>query len=469
VNKTVAHTLVEKLFKAPTYCQVCHGFILGIGKKSCVCSVCFFTCHKKCADAAPHTCVDKSDGDLVPEAEPELKKLNIEGKNADLSAYYKQGDPYDVYKKKDKLGEGGGGVVYEVTHKKEKTSWALKELAKDSYDLYLLEREILLMRDLSHPGLIALKEAFMGDKVIYLVLELVRGGELFDRIIANEYFREKDASFVSKQLLEALAYMHDRGCAHRDIKAENVLLVSADKQNYQVKLADFGLANALGEATKFQSCVGTTDYMAPEMLESIRYGFGVDVWSLGVLTYIMLCGYPPFYGQTENDRVEKILSGKYDFEDEVWDSVTSSAKNFIAHLLVQQPTARYSAKQALTHPWITQAALEQTEDRALPSLANLAKHVQTQQGDASTAPAKAKPTTTTTTNAAAAPAAPAPAAAGAAAGAAPAAAPSAAEESKKKKKKSKSGESKSKTHTDDGDAGEKKKKKKSKEGAGETK
>jgi serine/threonine protein kinase len=183
----------------------------------------------------------------------------------------------------------------------------------------------------------------------------------------------------------------------------------------------------------------------------------------------MLCGYPPFYGQTENDRVEKILSGKYDFEDEVWDSVTSSAKNFIAHLLVQQPTARYSAKQALTHPWITQAALEQTEDRALPSLANLAKHVQTQQGDASTAPAKAKPTTTTTTNAAAAPAAPAPAAAGAAAGAAPAAAPSAAEESKKKKKKSKSGESKSKTHTDDGDAGEKKKKKKSKEGAGETK
>jgi calcium/calmodulin-dependent protein kinase I len=375
----------------------------------------------------------------------------------EVQSYYKRGDPYDIYKKKDKLGEGGGGVVYEVTHKKEKTSWALKELAKDSYDLYLLEREILIMKDLSHPGLIGLKEAFMGDKVIYLVLELVRGGELFDRIIANEFFREKDASFVSKQLLEALSYMHDRGCAHRDIKAENVLLVSADKHDYHVKLADFGLANALGEATKFQSCVGTTDYMAPEMLESIRYGFGVDIWSAGVLTYIMLCGYPPFYGQTENDRVEKILSGKYDFEDAVWESVTSSAKNFIAHMLVQQPTARYSAKQALAHPWITQAALEKTEDRALPSLANLAKHVQTQQGDASAAPAasnkaaSAAPAASTST-AASAPAAAAPAAA-------PAAAASGDEESRKKKKKKKSSD-KEKTHSESGTS-EKKKKKKS--------
>ena len=144
----------------------------------------------------------------------------------------------------------------------------MKELAKDSYDLELLEREILIMKDLKHEGLIGLKEAFMGDKCIYLVLDLVRGGELFDRIIEKEYMSEKEASEITKQLLEALAYMHARGCAHRDIKAENVLLVAPDSN--KVKIADFGLSNALGEATKFQSCVGTTDYMAPGAFRLFR-------------------------------------------------------------------------------------------------------------------------------------------------------------------------------------------------------
>jgi len=247
-----------------------------------------------------------------------------------------------------------------------------------------------------------LKEAYMGAQTISLVLDLVRGGELFERIIKNEFFNEKDASEVTRQLLEALKYMHERGCAHRDIKAENVLLV--DKTGYAVKIADFGLSNALGEASRFQSCVGTTDYMAPEMLEGAKYGFGVDVWGVGVLAYIMLCGYPPFYGKTENERVEKILSGHFEFADEVWDTVSESAKNFICHLLVMQPQARYTAAQALKHPWITKASLAELDNRALPSLANLPKmKTLPKSAAAAAAPAAAvkaaAPAATTTTSA----------------------------------------------------------------------
>ena len=265
--------------------------------------------------------------------------------------------------------------MYRVEEKETGRQFALKSLPKDSYDLYLLEREVLIMKDLAHESLVQLHAAFQDKQRIYLVLDLVEGGELFDLIIAKEFFAERDAGRIVRQLLSAIEYMHERGCAHRDIKAENVLCVDAHAS--QVKLADFGLANALGDATKFQSCVGTTDYMAPEMLEGVRYSFEVDMWSIGVLTFILLCGYPPFYGRTEAARVDLILSGRYSFDDEVWHSVSDAAKHFISHLLVPQPHARYSARQALAHPWITGDASGAAEaDRALPSMAGaLASYV----------------------------------------------------------------------------------------------
>jgi serine/threonine protein kinase len=311
--------------------------------------------HKKCAEKVKADCIKSSADEIEPEDAPAtVAWMDIAKEN--IQTYYKKGSPYDFYEKKEKLGEGGGGAVYKVVCKADGAIWALKEIRKDSYDLPLLEREILVMKDLNHSGLVTMKEAFQDAVNIYLVLDLVKGGELFDRIIEQESFSEEDAAKITAQLLGALDYMHSKGCAHRDIKAENVLCV--DKTGTEVKLADFGLANALGEATKFQSCVGTTDYMAPEMLESLKYSFGVDVWSLGVLTYIMLSGYPPFYGKTENDKVEKILTAKFDFNHAVWDDVSDSAKNFICRCLALQPKQRWSVKELLKHPWITGVARE---------------------------------------------------------------------------------------------------------------
>ncbi len=342
----------------------------GLKKTGLRCEHCYVAVHKKCAEKLGSDCVKSSSDDIEPEEAPaEVAWMDIA--KTDIQTYYKKGSPYDFYEKKEKLGEGGGGAVYKVVCKADKAIWALKEIRKDSYDLPLLEREILVMKDLHHPGLVTMKEAFQDSVNIYLVLDLVKGGELFDRIIEQESFSEEDAAKITAQLLSALEYMHGKGCAHRDIKAENVLCV--DKTGTQVKLADFGLANALGEATKFQSCVGTTDYMAPEMLESLKYSFGVDVWSLGVLTYIMLSGYPPFYGKTENDKVEKILTAKFDFNHAVWDDVSDSAKNFICRCLSLQPKQRWTVKQLLQHPWITGVARDgeaKTDGKVLAPLSS---------------------------------------------------------------------------------------------------
>lgn len=151
-----------------------------------------------------------------------------------------------------------------------------------------------------HVGLTKLLCAYKDEKFIYLIMDYVAGGELFDKIAELESFDEQDAADVTRQLLQALNYLHERGCAHRDIKAENILLV--DKDGTQVKIADFGLANTLGNQSKFMSFVGTTPYMAPEVLSGASYGCGVDMWSLGVLTFVMLAGFMPFSGKTEVRR-----------------------------------------------------------------------------------------------------------------------------------------------------------------------
>lgn len=216
-------------------------------------------------------------------------------------------------------------------------------------DLNLLQREIDIMSKLKHKNIIQLVEVFDEPDSINLILELVTGGELFDQIVSRGSYSERDAAAICKQILEAVHYMHSNGIAHRDLKPENLLVSGAD--NDQIKVTDFGLSKDFGESTLSTSC-GTPDYVAPEVLRGAPYDNSVDIWSIGVITYILLCGFPPFYGNSDQEIFEKILKAEYDFPADSWDPVSDDAKDFIKGILILNAAKRPTAAEALQHPWM---------------------------------------------------------------------------------------------------------------------
>jgi len=209
------------------------------------------------------------------------------------------------------------------------------------------------MTKLHHKNIIALEEVFEEDETIYLVLELVTGGELFDQIVSRGTYSERDAANVVRQILEAVAYMHDNGIAHRDLKPENLLCSGPDSNI--IKVTDFGLSKDFGKASLKTSC-GTPDYVAPEVLKGNAYDNSVDIWSVGVICYILLCGFPPFYGNTDQQIFEKIMKANYDFPSPDWDDITEDAKEFIQAILVLEPHERPTALECLQAPWIVSQA-----------------------------------------------------------------------------------------------------------------
>uniref|UniRef100_A0A6B2LC64 Protein kinase domain-containing protein n=1 Tax=Arcella intermedia TaxID=1963864 RepID=A0A6B2LC64_9EUKA len=233
--------------------------------------------------------------------------------------------------------------------------FAIKIIEKNQAEeeLQLLQREIDIMQKLDHKNIISLEEVFDEKDTIYLVMELVSGGELFDQIVSRGTYSEADAANIIRQILEAVDYMHANGIAHRDLKPEN-LLCSGD-QNNTIKVTDFGLSKDFGSASLRTSC-GTPDYVAPEVLKGNPYDNSVDIWSIGVITYILLCGFPPFYGNTDQQIFEKILKVDYDFPSPDWDNISAEAKQFIKTILVGEPGKRPSASEALEHPWIKHLA-----------------------------------------------------------------------------------------------------------------
>jgi len=182
-------------------------------------------------------------------------------------------------------------------------------------------------------------------------MELVIGKELFDKIVEKGQYSEKDASNIVRQIVSAVEYLHQNGIAHRDLKPEN-LLSAGDDENEVIKIADFGFSKQFGEEKLVTSC-GSPGYVAPEVLTSESYDKSVDMWSVGVIIYILLCGYPPFYADNAPALFKKIMDVKYDFEDPSWDDVSEAAKNLIRHLLVKDPSKRYTAKQCLNDPWVS--------------------------------------------------------------------------------------------------------------------
>jgi len=263
------------------------------------------------------------------------------------------------YKLKRTLGTGSFATVKLGVHIKDGTKWAIKCIDKnalvDPEDEEALETEVKIMGDVTHPNIITLREVFDTKNTFYMVLEVCAGGELFDRIVDKEKYTEADAADVIAKVADALAYCHAKGIVHRDLKPENLLLTSTE-DDADVKIADFGLAKLLNADTLMQTACGTPGYVAPEILNVQPYDEKVDSWSLGVIAYILLCGFPPFYDENNAKLFEAIKAGDFEFPSPYWDDVSSEAKDFITAMLTVDPKARLSCADVAKNAWIKSAS-----------------------------------------------------------------------------------------------------------------
>jgi len=218
--------------------------------------------------------------------------------------------------------------------------------------LQSLKNELTILGIVDHPNIVRVYEYFETNECIFIVMEVMVGGELFDRIVEKEHYSESEAAKTIRPVVDAIRYSHGLRVAHRDIKPENLLLSSKD-QNTVIKVSDFGLAKyQIPKELMFTAC-GTPAYVAPEVLKGGGYDLKVDCWSLGVLIYVMLCGFPPFYDEDNNKLFELIKIGNFDFPSPYWDEISSSAKDLISKLLICDPTKRLTADEALKHDWLS--------------------------------------------------------------------------------------------------------------------
>ena len=212
-----------------------------------------------------------------------------------------------------------------------------------------LRDEVSILGEVKHPNVIHMLAFYEEEEHYYLVMEIMGGGELFDRIVQKSYYNEKDARDLVKILLDAIYYMHERNIVHRDLKPENLLLASMTNDS-DIRLADFGFAKRVTKALSTQC--GTPGYVAPEILKGEKYGLSVDMWSIGVITYILLGGYPPFHDDNQAILYKKIKEGNFEFHPEYWDPVSAEAKNLIKSMLTVDIGDRLTAKDAMNDPWI---------------------------------------------------------------------------------------------------------------------
>uniref|UniRef100_A0A3P8NHJ3 Calcium/calmodulin-dependent protein kinase type IV n=1 Tax=Astatotilapia calliptera TaxID=8154 RepID=A0A3P8NHJ3_ASTCA len=246
---------------------------------------------------------------------------------------------------------GATSIVYRCEEKQTQKPYAVKVLKK-TIDKKIVRTEIGVLLRLSHPNIIQLKEIFETDTDIALVLELVTGGELFDRIVERGYYSERDAAHVIKQILEAVAYLHENGVVHRDLKPENLLYADLSL-DAPLKIADFGLSKIVDDQVTMKTVCGTPGYCAPEILRGNAYGPEVDMWSVGVILYILLCGFEPFFDPRGDQYMySRILNCDYEFVSPWWDEVSLNAKDLVSKLIVLDPHKRLSVREALQHPWV---------------------------------------------------------------------------------------------------------------------
>ncbi|KAL2199300.1 kinase-like domain-containing protein [Corynascus similis CBS 632.67] len=277
----------------------------------------------------------------------------------------RRGKPFaQQYTLRHELGSGHFAQVFLCNEKSTGDCYAVKKFTKKAdveekskYDG--LHQEVAMLMGLSHPNILCLKETFNEPEAVYVVLELAPNGELFHYITENSKLTEAESRKVFTQLFDGIKYLHDRDMVHRDIKPENILLMD---NNLTVKIGDFGLAKIVGEASFTTTLCGTPSYVAPEILansKNRRYTKAVDIWSLGVVLYICLCGFPPFSDELKAPDfpyglADQIREGIYQYPSPYWDPVSDLALDLIDCMLVVKPEKRFTIDQCLTHPWITQ-------------------------------------------------------------------------------------------------------------------
>jgi len=265
-----------------------------------------------------------------------------------------------VYTFKEKLGTGSFAVVKRVVRNSDKEEFAVKVIRKGKLnkdELAVVHDEVEIMHRVEHKHCVRLFEIYESSAKLYMVMELLTGGELFDRIVAKGQYSEKEAADVVSTVAEALQYLHESGIVHRDLKPEN-LIYQNQTEEALLKITDFGLAKYRDRDNVYllSTACGTPGYVAPEVLEGKKYSKEVDLWSLGVILYILLCGFPPFYDESTAGLYRQIKNGQYDFPDPYWTDITNDAKDVVKGLLTVKPENRWGPGQLLKNSWVSVTA-----------------------------------------------------------------------------------------------------------------
>ncbi|GAB9463232.1 Camk/camk1 protein kinase [Globisporangium polare] len=295
---------------------------------------------------------------------------------------------HKFYKLGRKLGSGAFSVVHIATHRETRKQVAVKCIAKTSLadlDAKALKQEVEIMKKLDHVNLVPLLDYYEESRYYFIVTPLCTGGELFDDLVKRKSYTEEDARVLMGKLASAIQYIHSRGIVHRDLKPENILLKTS-APGAEVMIADFGFARSMTGSRRGTAC-GTPGYVAPEVVQGRPYGSEVDCWSLGVILFILLCGYPPFPGSNHAAILDKVVNADFEFESPFWDHVSEEAKDLVKKLLTVDPEKRLAASDILTHAWMTPpvtTAPENGEEKSplrrvcstdlLPALLQMRKH-----------------------------------------------------------------------------------------------
>ncbi|PNI25153.1 DAPK3 isoform 4 [Pan troglodytes] len=288
---------------------------------------------------------------------------------------FRQEDVEDHYEMGEELGSGQFAIVRKCRQKGTGKEYAAKFIKKRRLSSSRrgvsreeIEREVNILREIRHPNIITLHDIFENKTDVVLILELVSGGELFDFLAEKESLTEDEATQFLKQILDGVHYLHSKRIAHFDLKPENIMLLDKNVPNPRIKLIDFGIAHKIEAGNEFKNIFGTPEFVAPEIVNYEPLGLEADMWSIGVITYILLSGASPFLGETKQETLTNISAVNYDFDEEYFSNTSELAKDFIRRLLVKDPKRRMTIAQSLEHSWIKVSG-EVGELPGLPALA----------------------------------------------------------------------------------------------------